>query len=68
MGKQGFGSMDPEKHRELARKGGQTAHARGTAHVWDAAAAKEAGRKGGIASRGGRGKAVMVPVAPAVEA
>jgi hypothetical protein len=45
----GFASMDPEKQREIARKGGTTAHQKGTAHEWTPAEAREAGRKGGIA-------------------
>ncbi|HPP75517.1 MAG TPA: KGG domain-containing protein, partial [Armatimonadota bacterium] len=31
----GFASMDPEKQREIARKGGRAAHEKGTAHEWD---------------------------------
>jgi len=46
----GFASMDPEKQREIARKGGIAAHEKGTAHEWSIAEAREAGRKGGIAS------------------
>ena len=48
----GFGAMDPEKQREIARKGGRTAHAKGTAHEWTSDEARIAGRKGGeIVSR-----------------
>lgn len=46
----GFASMDPEKQRDIARKGGRAAHEKGTAHEWNVAEAREAGRKGGIAS------------------
>jgi general stress protein YciG len=46
----GFASMDPEKQRAIASKGGRTAHQKGTAHEWTPAEAREAGRKGGIAS------------------
>ena len=46
----GFASMDPNKQREIARKGGIAAHEKGTAHEWSPAEAREAGRKGGIAS------------------
>jgi uncharacterized protein len=46
----GFASMDREKQREIARKGGIAAHEKGTAHEWSPAEAREAGRKGGIAS------------------
>ena len=40
----GFASMDPNKQREIARKGGIAAH------EWSPTEAREAGRKGGIAS------------------
>ena len=46
----GFASMDREKQREIASKGGKAAHQKGTAHEWSPAEAREAGRKGGIAS------------------
>ncbi|MCD6061561.1 MAG: hypothetical protein K0R03_717 [Moraxellaceae bacterium] len=55
-GKQGFASMDKEKQREIASKGGQAAHEKGTAHEFDSEEAREAGRKGGEASHGGRNK------------
>jgi len=42
--------MDREKQREIASKGGRAAHQKGTAHEWTPAEAREAGRKGGIAS------------------
>jgi general stress protein YciG len=48
--------MSPEKQREIASKGGRAAHQKGTAHEWSSEEAREAGRKGGMASRGGRGK------------
>lgn len=48
--------MTPEKRRELARMGGKAVHAQGTGHEWTSQEAKAAGRKGGQASRGGRGK------------
>ncbi len=48
--------MSAEKQREIASKGGRAAHQKGTAHEWSSDEAREAGRKGGIASRGGRGK------------
>lgn len=47
--KRGFAAMDPEKQRELARKGGKAAHEQGTAHQFDSAEAYDAGRKGGKA-------------------
>lgn len=54
--RRGFASMSPEKQREIASKGGRAAHQKGTAHEWSSEEAREAGRKGGMASRGGRGK------------
>ena len=45
----GFASMDPERQREIASKGGRAAHAKGTAHEWSSDEARVAGRKGGEA-------------------
>jgi general stress protein YciG len=45
----GFASMDPEKQREIASKGGKAAHEKGTAHEFTHEEAVEAGRKGGEA-------------------
>jgi uncharacterized protein len=42
--------MDPVKQREIASKGGKAAHQKGTAHEWTTEEARDAGRKGGIAS------------------
>jgi general stress protein YciG len=68
----GFASMDEERQREIASKGGQAsggnfkndperaseagkaAHEKGTAHEFSSEEAREAGRKGGQASQGGR--------------
>jgi general stress protein YciG len=58
--RRGFASMSPEKQREIASKGGRAAHEKGTAHEWTADEARNAGRKGGQVSRGGRGR-LMVP-------
>jgi uncharacterized protein len=57
----GFASMDPAKQREIASKGGKAAHQKGTAHEWTSEEAREAGRKGGMAShrrkqQGGQGE------------
>lgn len=57
--------MTPERQREIASLGGRTAHEKGVAHKWTADEAREAGRKGGLISRGGRGK--VPAVSPAVE-
>ena len=46
----GFASMDRAKQREIASKGGKAAHQKGTAHEWSSEEAREAGRKGGMAS------------------
>jgi general stress protein YciG len=42
----GFASMDPEKQREIASKGGKVAHESGHAHEFDSEEAKKAGEKG----------------------
>ena len=47
----GFASMDRVKQQEIASKGGRAAHMKGTAHEWNSEEAREAGRKGGLASR-----------------
>jgi general stress protein YciG len=57
--RRGFASMSPEKQREIASKGGRAAHEKGTAHEWTADEARNAGRKGGQVSRGGRGRLVV---------
>lgn len=55
-GKRGFASMDADKQREIASKGGKAAHAKGTAHEFTREEAVEAGRKGGRAAQA-RGRA-----------
>ncbi len=47
--KRGFASMDAEKQRRIASKGGRAAHEKGTAHEFTPEEAREAGRKGGEA-------------------
>jgi general stress protein YciG len=47
--KRGFASMDSNKQREIASKGGRAAHAKGTAHEFTSDEARVAGRKGGEA-------------------
>ena len=39
--------MDPQKQKDIARKGGKAAHQKGTAHEFTADEARAAGRKGG---------------------
>ena len=65
----GFASMDAERQREIARKGGRAAHEKGKAHEFTPDEARAAGRKGGekvslnrshmaeIGRRGGRSSA-----------
>ena len=56
--RRGFASMSTDKQREIASKGGRAAHEKGTAHEWTPDEARNAGRKGGQISRGGRGRLV----------
>jgi general stress protein YciG len=62
--RRGFASMSPEKQREIASKGGRAAHQKGTAHEWTSDEARNAGRKGGQISRGGRGRLVEPTTSP----
>ena len=57
----GFASMDRAKQREIASKGGKAAHQKGTAHEWTSEEARDAGRKGGIASHRRRREAMTQP-------
>ncbi|KAG1246389.1 hypothetical protein G6F68_014659 [Rhizopus microsporus] len=45
----GFASMDGDKQRAIAAKGGRAAHASGNAHEFSPDEARVAGRKGGEA-------------------
>ena len=47
--RRGFASMDKDKQREIASKGGKAAHETGAAHEFTTEEAREAGRKGGKA-------------------
>lgn len=49
--RRGFASMSKEQRAEISRKGGRSAHAQGKAHKWNTVTAREAGRKGGAATR-----------------
>ena len=68
----GFASMNQEKQRELARRGGLAAHQKGTAHEFTRDEARAAGRKGGVAvskdrdhmSRIGRAGGLSATVGP----
>jgi uncharacterized protein len=50
----GFASMDAERQREIAKKGGQSVPAEKRSFSQDRSLASEAGRKGGEHSHGGR--------------
>jgi len=52
----GFAGMDPHRQRQIASEGGRAAHAQGTAHEFTSEEAREAGRKGGEASRAARAR------------
>jgi general stress protein YciG len=55
----GFASMDPAKKHEIASMGGRAAHQKGRAHEWTSEEAREAGRKGGLASHRSRQEQVV---------
>ena len=59
--RRGFAAMDPAKQRAITSKGGKASHEQGTGHEWTSQTAREAGRKGGMASHGGRGKRADTP-------
>ena len=59
----GFASMDRNKQRDIASKGGRAAHKKGAAHEWTREEAQAAGRKGGLARHR---KAKIPSAAPAV--
>jgi hypothetical protein len=45
--RQGFAALSPKRQRQIAARGGQAAHARGTAHEFTHEEAVAAGAKGG---------------------
>jgi len=45
----GFASMDEDKQRQIASKGGKAAHRKGTAHEFTSEEARRAGQLGGQA-------------------
>ena len=45
--RKGFASMDRQKQREIASRGGKAAHKAGTAHQFTSEEARKAGQKGG---------------------
>ena len=54
--KRGFAAMDQNQQREIASKGGQAAHQKGTAHEFDSEEARRAGQKGGEIQQLARGR------------
>ena len=63
--------MDRVRQKEIASKGGKAAHQKGTAHEWTSEEARDAGRKGGLAShrrrreqKGSEGAQEMIGVDP----
>ena len=60
--RRGFGAMDREAVRAIARKGGLAAHARGRAHRFTPEEARAAGRKGGHAAHRARTEKPAEPV------
>ena len=52
----GFAMMDPELRREIASRGGRSVPPEGRSFSRNRALAAAAGRKGGEASHGGRGR------------
>ena len=53
-GRRGFAAMDPERRREIARKGGASVPSEKRSFAKDRDLAANAGRKGGSSSRSGR--------------
>jgi general stress protein YciG len=51
--RRGFAAMDPERRREIARKGGASVPGEKRSFAKDRDLAANAGRKGGSSSRGG---------------
>ena len=56
--------MDRAKQREIASKGGKAAHQKGTAHEWTSEEARDAGRKGGLASHRRRREQLLASDSP----
>ncbi len=58
--KRGFAAMSRDKQREIAQRGGQAAHRKGTAHEFTVEEARTAGRKGGAAISQNRAHMAMI--------
>ena len=60
--RRGFSAMEKSKQMAIASSGGRASHnpppGKKRGHEWDSVTASEAGRKGGLVSRGGRGRLV----------
>jgi general stress protein YciG len=56
--RRGFAVMDPDKRREIAKKGGHSVKPVNRSFSKDRKLAMNAGRKGGLSSRGGGRKTV----------
>ena len=54
--RRGFAAMNPERRREIARKGGQSVPDEKRSFAQDRSLAAEAGRKGGRSTQSGRKK------------
>ena len=54
VSKRGFASMDPQRQREIARKGGASVPSEKRSFSQDRSLAASAGRKGGESSHGSR--------------
>jgi general stress protein YciG len=63
VSKRGFASMDPERQREIARKGGASVPGEKRSFSQDRSLAAQAGRKGGEASHGTRNRVIASPPA-----
>lgn len=51
ISRRGFASMNPDKQRAIASKGGQMAHKKGVAHKWNSEEASRAGKIGGASKK-----------------
>jgi uncharacterized protein len=60
----GFASMERNRQRQIASKGGKAAHKKGAAHEWTREEAQAAGRKGGLA-RHRKPREASAPSSPA---
>jgi general stress protein YciG len=58
----GFASMDRNRQREIASKGGKAAHARGTAHEFTSEEARIAGKKGARATKANAVSSTAQPI------